>query len=427
MSNQWSDNLRKRMEVHEEPSPEGLWEDIEEIIKRENSGKPFSRPAKVLLWGKRIAAVAAIVIMVFTIGYIISNKEQEDVQLAVETYGSPFTPEVKIIDQKQQNEIIVTKGNRLIHKKSKAEGLLSSKENSSTDSTGFTEKEVNTTTRGINKDNSTEPTVKPEKEEYKRSYSNKSQSLGSELALDIYEGQKRNRKTKWSTNLYASNLSSGSTNKYGGYGSFSPQEIDPGYDPGEPVLNEGPYEDILVGNQYREVYTDVKHRQPVTVGISANYSIDDKWGIRSGLTYTALPSRLRSGSDHYYYSSEQMLHNIGVPLDISYCVWRNEKLSVYILAGGMVEKNISGKLTTDYIIDNKLESTKKEDLSIDQLQWSLNTSVGVQYNLTKRIGLYLEPGASYYLKNKSEIETIYKEKPLNLSLRFGLNFSINSK
>ena len=25
------------------------------------------------------------------------------------------------------------------------------------------------------------------------------------------------------------------------------------------------------------------------------------------------------------------------------------------------------------------------------------------------------------------IETIYKEKPLNLSLRFGLNFSINSK
>lgn len=427
MSNQWSDNLRKRMEVHEEPSPEGLWEDIEEIIKRENPGKPFSRPAKVLLWGKRIAAVAAIVIMVFTIGYVIFNKQEEDVQFAIETSRSPFTPEVKMIDQKQQNDIIVTKGNRLIHKKSKAEGLLSSKEDFSTDSIGFTEKEETTTTREINKDDSIEPIVKFKKEEHKRLYSDKSHSLCPEFDLDIYESHQRNRKTKWSTNLYASNLSSGSTNKYGGYGSFSPQEMTPGYDQGEPVLNEDPYEDILVGNQYKEVYTDVKHRQPMTVGISANYSIDDKWSIRSGLTYTALSSRLRSGSDHYYYSSEQMLHNIGVPLDISYCVWRNEKLSVYFSAGGMVEKNVSGKLITDYIIDNKLESTKKEDLSIDQLQWSLNTSLGIQYNLTKRIGLYLEPGASYYLKNKSEIETIYKEKPLNLSLRFGLNFSINSK
>ena len=32
MSDHWHDNLRKRMDLHEENAPEGLWKDIEQHI-----------------------------------------------------------------------------------------------------------------------------------------------------------------------------------------------------------------------------------------------------------------------------------------------------------------------------------------------------------------------------------------------------------
>ena len=41
MNKQWSDNLRKRMEMHQEPSPEGLWESIEQIMQEDHSIEPL--------------------------------------------------------------------------------------------------------------------------------------------------------------------------------------------------------------------------------------------------------------------------------------------------------------------------------------------------------------------------------------------------
>ena len=50
-----------------------------------------------------------------------------------------------------------------------------------------------------------------------------------------------------------------------------------------------------------------------------------------------------------------------------------------------------------------MADTKKSNVKIDQLQWSANASVGAQYNFSDRVGLYFEPGVSYYFENaKSE-------------------------
>jgi hypothetical protein len=160
------------------------------------------------------------------------------------------------------------------------------------------------------------------------------------------------------------------------------------------------------------------------MGASIKYNLDEKWSLTSGLTYTILSSQLRSGSNNHYYTSEQTLHNIGIPLGINYNLWKVRNVSIYVSGGGMVEKNVSGKLITDYVINDKPESTEKDNISIDQLQWSINTSVGVEYNLFSKIGLYAEPGVIYYFKNGSEVETIYKEKPVNVNLRVGLRFSL---
>lgn len=429
MNNQWSENLRKRMEMHEEPSPEGLWEDLEQIIQKEDFAKPLSKSKKILLWSKCIAAVAAVAIIALVIGYNISNQEPEEIQLAIETPSQQDTPEAIISVSDEGDNSMVKTGSQLFIQKTNTKRSISAIATQtetfpSIDTVNLTIKEEAKIAQEILKEETLESKPKSDKTKNKRLYSSDSKSLDLASEFDFYENRQRNTPARWGANLYASNLSASTTNNYNGYGTLAPCSPPIDNSEADPDANEDPYGDILVQNKHKSVYTDVKHRQPVTVGVSVNYNLDENWSFTTGLTYTLLSSQLRSGSDRYYYNSEQSLHYIGIPLKINYNIWRNRKLSIYLSAGGQVEKNVSGKLTTDYIVDNKLESTKKDNISVDQLQLSLNTAIGIQYNLSKKIGLYAEPGVSYYFKNKSEIETIYKEKPLNIGLHFGLSLSL---
>ena len=429
MNRNWSDNLCKRMEAHEEPSPEGLWEDIEQIIMKEHPIQSPSKQKKILLWGKRIGAAAAVVLVIL---FVRDNFLQESLwkpPLITQKEQVPYQPENNLPTH-QHNErkhIAENCNNRNVSPDRNNVVVLTT----SVSKESLDQKKVEPP---IYKEEESEETKNVAYSEDSRNSSNmekktddnQSATKGQNLDYNKYYGtddnlsmiRQRNKPAKWVTSVYASNITSGSTNQYDGYARVTPLE----QEDEEPIWE--PLKVILVENENSEVYTDVKHRQPVTIGISVNYNMDNKWSLTSGLAYTRLSSHLRSGSDSYYYTSEQTLHNIGIPLNINYKVWKNKNMSIYVSGGGLVEKNLCGKLTTDYIINHKLESTKNDNISIDPLQWSLNTSVGVQYNLYAKIGLYMEPGISYYFKNGSEIETIYKEKPVNLNLRLGLRFSL---
>jgi hypothetical protein len=137
-------------------------------------------------------------------------------------------------------------------------------------------------------------------------------------------------------------------------------------------------------------------------------------------------SKLRSESLNYYYDDRQILHYIGIPINVDYKLWKNNNLSTYISTGGLVERNIAGKLKSDYYIDNKLQLSTNESISSKQLQWSVNSAIGVEYNISDNIGLYAEPGFAYYFKNNSELETIYKDRPLSFNLKLGLRISFNN-
>ena len=47
-----------------------------------------------------------------------------------------------------------------------------------------------------------------------------------------------------------------------------------------------------------------------------------------------------------------------------------------------------------------------------------------QYDFSKLVGVYLEPGVSYYFDNGSDVRTIYKDKPFNFNLNLGVRFTI---
>lgn len=225
------------------------------------------------------------------------------------------------------------------------------------------------------------------------------------------------KKKRWKAALYASNISSGVTAANPGTSEASSINCD--------------FSSIVAGvsstgymmTSREPIYSDFRHRQPLTVGVSVSYGLGERWSLVSGVTYTMLSSRSQAADIINRYSREQILHYIGIPLNLNYDVWQGRRLSFYLSGGGHVEKSISGTMTHTQSLNGVVESEQKDAIS-DRLQWSLNGSVGAQYDFVKNVGLYVEPGVNYYFDNKSGIETIYKAKPFNFGLRLGLRFSL---
>lgn len=428
MNEQWQDNLRDRMERHKEAAPEGLWNDIEQAVSTDGTYKALSTKRNIPLWSLRIGAVAAVALILFYIGLhtLKLNENSKDIQ-TVEQVQKEYV--VSDMLPSQQEPVAKIEEQLLAHRSEKRKpesGKVSQPTLTNTitpiSETGkdfqINEKQVENKINTLNKtqkqqsiDNSLQPP-----------------DIGTNNtpAFQLPENRHHRRPPKWQTGVYASNIPSTTTKKHDGYGSFNPYNF-----PSEEeeyvvaaVRSDLP-ENTSILNEYQHVYTDVEHHQPITLGLSMKYNINERWSITSGLTYTILSSWLYSGGGNHYYNSRQTLHYVGIPLNVNYTVWKNDKISTYVTGGGLVEKNVSGTLSTDFVIDNKLGTQSSQKIFVKPLQWSVNSAAGIQYQLAKNIGIYAEPGVAYYFKNKSDVETIYKEKPLNFNIRFGLRFSLN--
>lgn len=180
---------------------------------------------------------------------------------------------------------------------------------------------------------------------------------------------------------------------------------------------------ILAFNQGKDIETEIRHRIPLKAGITLAYNINDRLGIESGVSYTNLTSDIREGSRSHYFTGKQILHYIGVPVNLRYRVISWKRFDVYASAGVLVDKCVSAKVDKDFVLDNKEEGSKSENIPDRPVQVSVNSAVGLQCNLVKSVGLYVEPGVSYYFKDGSNIRTIYKEKPLNFNLNAGVRFT----
>ena len=184
------------------------------------------------------------------------------------------------------------------------------------------------------------------------------------------------------------------------------------------------YADVMQSNSSNEISSTVKNWQPIQVGVSVAYSFTDRLSIESGLTYSCLVSDLSSGTPSGNYDIRQTLHYIGLPLALRYDFLKIKGFSLYASAGGQMEKCVAGKTRTDYFVDGKKVSSENGRIMVEPLQWSVNAYVGAQYSFNRLVGLYIEPGAAYYFRNSSPVNSIYSERPFNFSFRAGLRFSL---
>ncbi len=153
---------------------------------------------------------------------------------------------------------------------------------------------------------------------------------------------------------------------------------------------------------------EVHHKQPLSFGFSVRKGISNHISIETGLVYTMLSSDIVF--EGVGESVSQKLHYIGIPLRANWNFLSHNQVTLYVSGGGMVEKCVYGE------IDSEKETVKP-------LQLSVAGAVGAQYNVSKKVGLYLEPGVSYYFDDGSAVQTNRKKNPFTFTMQAGIRLT----
>lgn len=425
MKTNWQKDIHDRLGSYEKDAPEGLWEGISRRMPKLNDGgmltdKP-QRTAKFRMW--RVAGVAAAASVALVIGYsFLGNDVQDNINIPTNTTKHP-----NMLASSQKpigNEPTGVCADQATHS---ADDLLSEQPalaKASTEQPTLASASTETDVKEISskKENSKEENgqaeVKPEKR--KDSYVLPHNPDNNLLAFNDMTERRgdEDASSRWtvSTGAMGGLGASGTTTAYGDYLVLA--------SPGVMDAKDSPMLDMNTVNRDVEQKTEYDHHLPIRIGLSVAYALTDRLSISSGLTYTRLASDIKDASRESKYIGEQRLHYIGIPVNVSYKVASSRWISLYGTAGVLAEKCVSGTTDEGYVENNTMKYTNTQDISSKPLQMSVNAGVGIQFDFIDNVGIYAEPGLSYYFDDGSALQTIYKEKPLNFNLNVGVRFKL---
>ena len=451
---QWYNDLRKRMEDYSEPVPADLWNQLEQELN------DLERPKTIPFWKRWQAVAAAVVVAVASsslwltlrpssdsVGLTVETPQPEKMveniteNSSVSTLEDVFPSQEKMRQDNESSYTTVRKSSPLV-----AQQIPTHKQNEMVGEHITTDQQVEVVTEKALSEKQENAVAKDEKSSVVEQKPVRKTYQTSSTQPTVYPSSK-NRKG-WTVDIYSGGgqMSSNSVNDYRVFSSMayaSKSKIM--YDEGSlsmPIYSDGDYynaggsslvrnplgyafDKVVLGNSdNNHIETEYKHKTPVTFGMSLRFYLDEKWALETGLMYTLLSSDLHSGSNDNYYTQEQRLHYVGIPVKASRTLWENKRFDIYASAGGAVEKCVSGTLESVYTLREESNIKSKTDLDIDRLQWSVSGAVGAQLHLTNKLGAYVEPGVNYYFDDGTNIQTIRKEHPLNFNLKLGLRLNI---
>lgn len=139
-------------------------------------------------------------------------------------------------------------------------------------------------------------------------------------------------------------------------------------------------------------------RTPLTAGISVERRLSKRLSVEAGLQYSSLEEK-----------KGETLHTLGIPLKLNIMLAEGRKWDIYALAGGMIEKCVSGAP------DNSFKA--------EPVQGSLMAGIGVRYKLSERLALFAEPTVSHHFDSDSPSRTLRTEYPVNVNLLCGVRMT----
>ena len=175
--------------------------------------------------------------------------------------------------------------------------------------------------------------------------------------------------------------------------------------PGDPVSSEEPIKDLLEQSS---------HYFPVHAGLSARLPLSERLYLSTGLQYSLYRSKYTMSQTGEKW---QHVHYLGIPVRLDWVIASHSLFDVYVGGGVQGDFCLNATLTG--------RSLEKDMPSI-----SLIGSGGIQMNVTKRLGIYLEPELSWMIPEsnpalgKYPLVTYRSEHPVMLSVATGIRINL---
>ena len=442
---QWLKHLSDKLNDYEEPAPEGLWDDIADSLSDDAAvPKPEKkRHAAVMpLWLRRVSAAAAVVAIAVAIWLAAGIDTTKIDQQPAETYtdntlNNDNIPTLAETDTRREAEKVMenTTSSTNIPVRSLASATGSVVATTQIADASTASHEINAVQeKNVNQENKVTQAGNAAKEEkvdsvnigtptYSTSPTRRENIAENRQGYNqpVIQATKRAAASRLALNLYAANLTGASSSVRENGPTLRSQ-----YMSGEGLAEFSDIQTVVkMSNTNKVVEHKMHHKFPVRAGLSVRYNFNNRFGVSTGLQYSYLASDFSWGSAKSYYAGNQKLHYLGIPVNLTYDIWSNDRFSIYASGGMTMEKCIDGSVTTDYILNGDFQTRKTEDATEKRLQWSATAAVGVQFRLVSRLSLYAEPGACYYIDNHSSTDNIYKERPFNFNFNLGLRFTLH--
>lgn len=158
-------------------------------------------------------------------------------------------------------------------------------------------------------------------------------------------------------------------------------------------------------------YIKTRYYIPLRVGISLRVPLNNRWSLTSGVDYSWYYSKMTVPD---YSDLRQNVQYIGIPLRADFTILRHKRIETYLGAG----------MAADFCVSAPRQGVLNHK---DGVGFSVVGVGGVQFNITKNIGLYLEPTVSWNLPDKKQRLVTYKSlHPVIFSVSPGLRFTLGN-
>lgn len=415
MKEDWLNDIHDKLVHYEaEEAPRGLWQDIcRARAAQQTAHRKKAKQRIIWLWVKRASAVAAVLAVVLTLGHWLNKGESSSMV-------STLVARIDAVGKKEYNKDAQDRVERPqvgapIAELARSELKHRSAKLMSTDTvvnkTLVDESSIAETTQAV---------VAPQKKLFQRApRSNETThqdfSLRSSVSTEAAtRSASRLSLSAYTTGAFTESHSTHSTGEF----------LETGLGPDYADWQDDPVLGMLLYNQGKDITTRMKHHLPVKVGFTLAYALNKRLSLETGLMYSRLTSDLREGSVNHYFTGQQTLHYVGIPLGVKCQVLTAKRFEAYASSGIEVSKCVSGQTRKDYVLNNEIKKTETISLTDHPFQWSVKVAAGIQYNVLPQLGIYAEPGVSYYIKDGSSLRTIYKDKPFNFDLHVGVRVNL---
>ena len=380
MKEDWTEQLRRKLEGHEMPPPDGLWESISKQMDKPFGLKPLSRLTGTAQRWWAVAAIVLALVGFFT--YYNSNDNEQPLQANAvpqqqvsEQPANQPSNEQSLPEQPSAHHQTIA----IIHHHKQEATLVEEQQPSEVDQ--------QPTEAELHEDQSTEqeqksdprtpavpviPVTPETPDTYKTPSPQKKWSLGINASGGLLAANTSQRMDR----VYYKSAAFHSSEGYYNYAE-------------------------IASSSYSLTEYESKHHLPLRFGLSLQYQLNDRLSLLSGISYTYLYSEF---SIPLYQSAnfDQKLHYLGLPIGLSWHLLTATRFRLYLTGGMMLEKCLNEK----------------------PWQWSVNGAAGAEYAITSQLGVYLEPSLGYYFSDGTQFEHYYKEHPLAPSIEFGLRLHV---